>query len=120
MSSLTIGSGIFPQPIPSFKSICLEPRSARRQVLAPTTPSSNPSVNFERSVRTSWTCSRPAPGRFLPAFAKGWDGAATGISWTKPAPIRSMPSISISSGPLTPITALRSSTICATAPNAST
>src|SRR5437879_5589612 len=40
--------------MPSFSSMCFEPRSARRQVCVPITPRSWPCVSDERSVSTSW------------------------------------------------------------------
>ena len=90
-SSWTIGSGMLPQPMPASSNACLEPRSARRHVLTPITEKSRPFVSVERSVSTSCTTSRAAPGPCARPVANGWPGAATGMSSTPPTLIRSMP-----------------------------
>ncbi len=62
----------------------------------------------------------PRAGRVASGQRQRVGGAATGTNSPKPTPIRSMPSISMSSGPLMPIVAARLSTIWVTVPSVST
>jgi len=110
---------MLPQPIPARSNACLEPKSARRHVLTPITEKSRPSVSVERSVSTSCTKFRAAPGACARPAANGWLGAATGMSSTPPTLIRSMPG-SVASTPLMPISAMPEWTSWVTAPSAST
>ena len=109
---------MLPQPIPARSNACFEPKSARRHVLTPITEKSRPSVSVERSVSTSCTKFRAAPGAAGPA-ANGWLGTATGMSSTPPTLIRSMPG-RVASTPLMPISAMPEWTSWITAPSAST
>ena len=121
MSASTMCAGMLPQPIPASSRVCLVLRSDSRQVRLATTPNSWSCDSGERSVMTSWTCSRAAPGTRPSAPARGWFGAATGSISTSPTAISSSGSLSrVHNSTVIPRSARPSVTNCWAAPSAST
>jgi len=117
-----MGFGMLPQPIPAFSSMCLDPRSASRQVLGLTTAKS---VRFRqrRPVREhKLNMVADLAGLALSRLGERVSRRRDGHQRTSPIPMRSMPAMPAKpgKGPLTPTVAVRSSTSCMTAPRAST